>query len=106
MLISLETLFFVTVLWPGAQVQFLFVFRASGVALGALGAVPMFVYGLYLGTRHWPWLDKSRARSARGDKQVNFFGRNRQVGAPGTYSFVLGNTSRYRAQVLETATQR
>lgn len=81
MLISLETFFFVTVLWPGAQVQSLFVFRASGVALGALGAVPMFVYGLYLGTRHWPWLDKSRARSARGDKQVNFFGRNRQVGA-------------------------
>eukprot|EP00752_Nemacystus_decipiens_P001534 g1504.t1 len=62
-----------------AQVQALFVFRASGFALGALAAVPMFVYGLCLGTRHWPWPKTPQTRLGRGDKQVNFFGIKRQV---------------------------
>lgn len=59
------------------------VFTASGVALGALAAVPMFVYGLYLGTRHWPWLETSRTKSATGGQQLRFFGRNRQVSVGG-----------------------
>ena len=58
----------------------LFVVKLSGVALGALGAIPMFVYGLYLSTQRWPWLRKPESQSARREKQLNFFGRERQVG--------------------------
>ena len=59
----------------------MFVLRTSGVALGVLAAVPMFVYGLYLGTRHWPWLGAPKTKPSRVDTQGNFFGKNRQVGA-------------------------
>lgn len=41
----------------------------------------MFVYGLYFGTRHWPWLGTRGTDSARGNKQLSLFGRERQVGA-------------------------
>lgn len=56
-----------------------FVVGLSGVALGALGAVPMFVYGLYLGTQRWAWFKTPEARAARRENQINFFGRERQV---------------------------
>lgn len=64
----------------GAQVRSSFVFRFSGVALGGLGAIPMFVYGLYLGTRHWPWFGTRETKLARGNEQLDFFGKERQVG--------------------------
>eukprot|EP00903_Cladosiphon_okamuranus_P013588 g12655.t1 len=62
-----------------AQVRSLFLLKASAVAWGALAAVPMFVYGLFLDTRHWPWLETPRTPSARGDERGDFFGRTRQV---------------------------
>ncbi|CAN0016402.1 unnamed protein product, partial [Scytosiphon promiscuus] len=60
------------------QLRSLFVVTFSGAALGALGAVPMFVYGLHLGTRHWPWLKTSKAASVPRER-VKLFGRRRQV---------------------------
>ncbi|CAM9821572.1 unnamed protein product [Ectocarpus sp. 12 AP-2014] len=39
----------------------------------------MFVYGLYLGTQNWPWLKRHEQEAAADNKELNLFGRRRQV---------------------------
>ncbi|CAM9203840.1 unnamed protein product [Ectocarpus sp. 13 AM-2016] len=55
-----------------------FVLSFPAIGLGVAGAVPMFVYGLYLGTQNWPWLKGHEQEAAAGNKELNLFGRRRQ----------------------------
>ncbi|CAN0392669.1 unnamed protein product, partial [Ectocarpus fasciculatus] len=61
------------------QLRSSFVLSFPGICLGAAGAVPMFVYGLYLGTQNWPWLKRREKKAAANNKELNLFGGRRQV---------------------------
>ncbi|CAM9450891.1 unnamed protein product [Ectocarpus sp. 12 AP-2014] len=60
------------------QLRSSFVLTFPGIGLGVAGAVPMFVYGLYLGTQNWPWLKRHEQEAAADSKELNLFGRRRQ----------------------------
>ncbi|CAM9548887.1 unnamed protein product [Ectocarpus sp. 8 AP-2014] len=61
------------------QLRSSFVLSFPGIGLGAAGAVPMFVYGLYLGTQNWPWLKRREQKAAADNEELNLFGGRRQV---------------------------